>query len=326
MENNWKDIIGAASGDEAHVLGKFLYFSLANILVDKQEFGELCESILDITYRGSNRLSVTDAFRSATGDIRERIVVRRDGEQNIYEIYCRDNKRAAEKLSRELVKETLNRHTNQYQKLANLHYDKADQSFGYDDVTDDADVDTLAFCHRAEDLFELYQDCANRKQVETVCLNYLRSLEATKVSINGHLYFVPKHTMEKVDTFESFIEELSNRNRNDKTLTANSFYIIDDAKQRGKMTEEFYLAVKKEIAEYQERADYLIKSGSRSASTLERWVLKIEALEEKKCHYEAILRRELDGLDDEFGDLKLLSQELTIRARGLRAKKETKAA
>ncbi len=326
MENNWKDIIGTASGDEAHVLGKFLYFSLANILVDRQELTDLCENILGVDYKGGSRLSVSDAFRSATGDIRERITVRHGGEQNICEVYCRDNKRATDKLSRELVKETLNLHTNQYRKLANLHYDKADQSFGYDDVTQDDDVDTLDFCHRAEDLFELYQQCANRKQVETICQNYLRYLEATKVSINGHLYFVPKHTMEKVDTFESFIEELSNRNRNDKTLTANSFYIVDDAKQRGKMTEEFYLAVKKEIAEYQERADYLIKSGSRSASTLERWVLKIEALEEKKRHYEAILRRELDGLDDEFGDLKLLSQELTIRARGLRANKEAKAA
>ena len=96
---------------------------------------------------------------------------------------------------------------------------------------------------------------------------------------------------------------------------------ILDAKQRGKMTEEFYIAVKKEIAEYQEKADYLIKSGSRSPSTLERWVVKIAGLEEKKRHYEEILRRELDGLDDEFGNLKLLAQEMALRARGLRAKK-----
>ena len=321
MENNWKDIIGAASGDEAHVLGKFLYFSLSNILVDKQDLGELCDSILGIEYRGGNRLSVSDAFRSATGDIHDRIKVRRDGDQNIYEIYCRDNKRDPTKLSRELVKETLNQHTNQYQKLANIHYDKTDQSFGYGDITEDEDVNALDFCRRAENLFELYQRCANRKQVETVCQRYLRFMEATKVNINGHLYFVPKHTMEKVDAFESFIEELSERNRNDRPLTVNSFFIVDDAKQRDKMTEEFYIAVKKEIAEYQEKADYLIKSGSRSPAVLERWVARIDNLEEKKRHYEGILRRELDGLDDEFGDLKLLSQELTIRARGLRVKK-----
>ena len=319
MENNWKDIIGAASGDEAHVLGKFLYFSLANVLVDKSDLGELCDSILGIPYTGGNRVSATDAFRSATGDIHNRIKARRDGDLNIYEIYCRDNKHDATKLSRELVKETLNQHTNQYQKLANIYLDRADQSFGYGDFANDEDVDALDLCRRAENLFELYQKCANRKQVETICQRYLRCMEATKVNINGHLYFVPRHTMEKVTAFESFIEELNERSRNDKPLTVNSFYIIDDAKQRNKMTEEFYTAVKKEIAEYQEKADYLIKSGSRSPAVLERWVAKIATLEEKKRHYEKILRRELDGLDDEFGGL--FSQELTIRARGLRLKK-----
>ena len=42
-------------------------------------------------------------------------------------------------------------------------------------------------------------------------------------------------------------------NQNDNSLSVNSFYIIDDAKQRDKMTEEFYSAVKKEIALYQDR-------------------------------------------------------------------------
>ena len=45
-----------------------------------------------------------------------------------------------------------------------------------------------------------------------------------------------------------------------RTLTAlsvNNFYIIDDAKQRDKMTEEFYSAVKKEIALYQDAAPAL---------------------------------------------------------------------
>ena len=81
---------------------------------------------------------------------------------------------------------------------------------------------------------------------------------------------------------------------------------------------QFYLAVKKEIAEYQERADYLIKSGCCSAAVMERWVGKIAAMEEKKRHYEEILRRELDGLDDEFTSLSLLSQELALRAQNIR--------
>ena len=71
---NMNELIGAAAGDQQHMLGKFLYFSLANLLVDKDELSHLCES-LGIPYSGSNRLSVSDAFRSATGDIRERIPV-----------------------------------------------------------------------------------------------------------------------------------------------------------------------------------------------------------------------------------------------------------
>ncbi len=50
-------------------------------------------------------------------------------------------------------------------------------------------------------------------------------------------------------------------------------------------------------------------------------MLKIQALEEKKRHYEQVLRRELDGLDDEFSTLKFLSQELQVRAQNLRGRK-----
>ena len=84
-------------------------------------------------------------------------------------------------LSRELVKETLNRHTNQYEKLANISYDKTDGVFRSDNMVSDDAVDVSACCRRAEELFELYQRCANRKQVETICINYLRSLEATPI-------------------------------------------------------------------------------------------------------------------------------------------------
>ena len=314
------DVIGAASGEHSNMLGKFLYFSLSNVLVDKKELEALCESLgMDCSCK--QRLPVADAFKSATGDIRDRITVRRDGEQKFYQIYCRENKSTPNVLSRELVKETVNQRTNQYEKLANIHYDKADQRFGYDDLTYDEDVDSMKYCIQAERLFELYQTCANRKQIETICLKFLRSLDATKISVNGHLYFVPRHTMEQVVVFETFIEEVSRLNRNNTPLFANSFYLIDDAKQRDKMTEEFYLAVKKEIAQYQERADYFIQSGCSSPSTMERWVVKIQTLEEKKRRYEDILRRELSGLDEEFESLRLLSQELSLRARGIRSRK-----
>ena len=315
---NMDEFIGAAAGDRQHMLGKFLYFSLSNLLVDKDELSQLCDS-LGIPYSGSNRLSVSDAFRSATGDIRERIPVTEAGETNIYLAYCRDNRHTPGVLSRELVKETLNRHTNQYEKLANISYDKTDGVFRSDNMVSDDAVDVSACCRRAEELFELYQRCANRKQVETICINYLRSLEATKLSVTGHMYFVPRLYMDQVDIFEDFISLLGGLNKRETPLIVNSFYIIDDAKQRDKMTEEFYIAVKKEIAAYQEKCDYLIKSNSQSPAVMDRWVLKVQVLEEKKRHYEEVLQRELDGLDDEFSVLKLLSQELQIRANGIRS-------
>jgi hypothetical protein len=317
---NFENIIGAANGDEEHVLGKFLYFSLSHLLVEKDALADLCDG-LNIPHSVGNRVSVSDAFRSATGDIRGRLVSQQSGETKIYAIYCRDNERKPDMYSRELVKETLNERTNNYQKLANLHYDRTDNSFGYEDLAFDADVDPLTYCQKAEELFELYQRCANRRQIETICLGYLRSLEATKVSATGHLFFVPRHTMGKLEALEAFIEGLVPLNRAETPLTVNSFYIVDDAKQRDKMTEEFYLAVKKEIEEYQNRANYLIHSGSNSAAVMERWVVKIGGLEEKKRHYEDILRRELDGLDDGFETLRFLSQELSLRASHLRARK-----
>ena len=314
------DFIGTAQGDKAHMLGKFLYFSLANLLVEKEALSKLCDD-LGIPYSGSKRLSVADAFRSATGDIRERVAVTSQGESNIYLAYCRDNKRESGILSRKLVKETLNRQTNQYEKLANISYDKADNAFRCENLVPDADIDVRSCCRRAEELFELYQICANRKHVETICSSYLRGLEATKLSITGHMYFVPRTYMDGVDAFEDFITLLGKLNKNGAPLMVNSFYIIDDEKQRGKMTEEFYAAVKKEIATYQERCDYLIQSGSQSPAVMDRWVLKVQGLEEKKKHYEQVLQRELDGLDDEFNTLKFLAQELQVRANSIRFQK-----
>ena len=116
---NFQDILGATNGDKTSVLGKFLYFSLANILVEKEALAQLCED-LNIPYSGSKRISVSDAFRSATGDIKDRITVKSPGAHHIYAVYCRDNAHTEDVCSRELVKETLNQRTNQYEKLANI--------------------------------------------------------------------------------------------------------------------------------------------------------------------------------------------------------------
>ena len=314
------DFVAATQGDHSHMLGKFLYFSLANLLVEKEALSDLCSSV-GIPYAGGTRVSVSDAFRSATGDIKERKPVTRMGETHIYLAYCRDNKHTGNVLSRELVKETLNQQTNRYEKLANIRCDRSDGQIYCDNMVFDEDIDVSACCRRAEELFELYQRCANRKQVETICTNFLKSLEATKLSITGHMYFVPRTYMEKVDVFEDFISLLSGLNQNNTPLVVNSFYIIDDEKQREKMAEEFYFAVKKEIAEYQERCDYFIKSGCQSPAVMERWVLKVQGLAEKKQHYEEVLRRELNGLDDEFSTLQFLAQELQVRSRNIRFQK-----
>ena len=102
---DFQNIIGTSVGDEQHMLGKFLYFTLSSILVDKDDLSTLCKET-GMPFTGSKRLSVSDAFRSATGDIRGRIVSKHSGERKIYTIYCRDNEHSADMLSRELVKET----------------------------------------------------------------------------------------------------------------------------------------------------------------------------------------------------------------------------
>ena len=46
MDNfvDFSHVIGATSGEHSNMLGKFLYFSLSNVLVNKQELQELCDS------------------------------------------------------------------------------------------------------------------------------------------------------------------------------------------------------------------------------------------------------------------------------------------
>lgn len=317
---NFNDFIGTSSGDESKMLGKFLYFSLANLLVKKADLEELCLK-MNIPYTVGKRVSAGDAFRSATGDIRQRIVVNHGGETTIYMVYCRDNRRSASGYSRELVKETLNRQTNQYEKLANITFDKATEMIYCDNMVFDPDIDVYGCCRQAEELFELYKECANRKQIETICTGFLQSIEAVKLSVNGHMYFVPNTFMGQVDTFEDFITGLGEKNQKGTPLMVNSFYIIDDEKQRGKMAEEVYLALKKEIEKYQDRCDYFIKSGCNSPAVMERWAAKVHGLEARKRRFEEILQREIIGLNDDFSTLKLLSQELQVRADTIRFQK-----
>ena len=86
--------------------------------------------------------------------------------------------------------------------------------------------------------------------------------------IHGRLYFVPRSHMEQVTIFEDFVELLNQYNLSKGELTVNSMPVMDSEKQRKKMAAEFYTAVRKEIALYQEKVENLITSDSRSAATL----------------------------------------------------------
>ena len=304
------------STDESRLLGKFLYYSLADVLVKKEDFERICNA-LDFPYAG-RRISTVDAFRNATGKVTRRTVAGASGSQEIFRIYCRDNMRDGDLYSRELVRETVGLRTNRYDKLANICYDRDTDRMYHDIVENDPSLDVEQLCRNMEDKFRVFRNCLGRSQIDTILLHYLGTLDALPISVYGKLYFVPRDKMHKVDLFEDFLEELNLANQNEKALVVNSFYVADDEKQREKMASEFYTLVRKEAQEYQERAMYLIDSGCQSPSIMERWILRIDDLKQKKQRYEALFRKELSETDAEFDSLQLYSQELQIRADGIR--------
>ena len=304
------------STDESQLLGKFLYYSLADVLVQKEDFEHICTA-LNFPYTG-RRISVVDAFKSATGKVTRRTVAGASGSQEIFRIYCRDNMRDGNLYSRELVRETVGLRTNRYDKLANICYDRDTDRMYHDVVENDPSLDVEQLCRSMEDKFRVFRNCLGRSQIDTILLHYLGTLDALPISVYGKLYFVPRDKMHKVDLFEDFLEELNRANQNDKALVVNSFYVADDEKQREKMVSEFYTLVRKEAQEYQERAMYLIDSGCQSPSIMERWIRRINDLKQKKQRYEALFRKELSETDAEFDSLQLYSQELQIRTDGIR--------
>ena len=316
MSNATQFMVVQNSTDENQLLGKFLYYSLADVLVKKDDFERICNA-LDFPYAG-RRISTVDAFRNATGKVTRRTVSGSGGTQEIFRIYCRDNQRDGNLYSRELVRETVGLRTNRYDKLANICYDRDADRMYHDIVEDDPVLDVEQLCQSMEQKFLVFRECLGRSQIDTILLHYLETLDALPISVYGKLYFVPRDKMHKVDLFEDFLEELNRANQNDKALVVNSFFVADDAKQRDKMVSEFYTLVRKEAQEYQERAAYLIDSGCQSASIMERWIRRIHELEQKKQRYEALFRKELSETDAEFGSLQLYSQELQLRVDGIR--------
>ena len=90
-------------------------------------------------------------------------------------------------------------------------------------------------------------------------------------------------------------------------------FVVDDERQRQKMTDEFYANYKRDIEFYQERIQHFIDSGCESQAVIQRWMQKIDSLETKKRTYEQILQRQLDDLNSDYAMLQMQSQELAVR-------------
>ena len=161
--------------------------------------------------------------------------------------------------------------------------------------------------------FHLYRRCVNRRQMDTVLGKMLDDMEAVKVQSRGGMYFVPRHHMDKVAIFEDFLETMNEHALSENQVDVNSMYVVDDARQREKMAHEFYLAIKKEIETYQERASHLINSGCESPSIMARWVSKIRELGEKRRRYEELFQRQITEVDNEFQTLQGFARELQVR-------------
>jgi len=300
------------------LLGKIVYFGLSGILVRRESLLDLCDS-MNFPKPRAKRVSNGDAFRSATGDIHDRLLL----DSGIYKIYFRDNKSEKGYLSRELVKEALDSTTNQYTKLANVRMSRESGVMDYENVEHDWDVSPEDYCRKALDLFVLHQSCANSRHIKTLLEYYLASMEAIKIVPRGNMYFVPVSSSAKVGLFEEFIAALNDLNvyRQEKLasfepLCVNSMFVVDDEKQRQKMSEAFYIAVRREITEYMEGIDKLIQSGCESKAIAARWVKKVAELKAKKTTYEATLHQKLEETDAEYDSLQFMVNELQMKTAG----------
>ncbi len=315
-------VINSETGQSEDIMGKYMYYSLPKMFIKADKVREICEK-LNFPVNARENISKTDAFKSATGDIRDRIEEKVDGKLKIRKIYCRDNKRIEnEVISRELVEETLYEKTNSYRKLANITLDKATGKMVLSDVEFSSGVDVYKYFDEAQRLFEMYQDCIGNSGIETMANKYVFGMHALNISARGYHYFVPKAYMQGISLLEDFMELISQENlfeyknkRDSKYISINSMYVVDDEKQRKKMAYEFYQSMGAEIEEYQRRIEKLIRNGNSSQAILDRWELKIRALESKKREYEILLKQNLSGMDENFMILRNMCDQFKYNVR-----------
>ena len=296
------------------IIGKFFYYSIAGILVPRQEF-ENVGMALGLPKFKPAKASKSGAYRTATTAIKDKVTVKDGANKITYQIYCRDNtKEDINRISRQLVKETLGARTNDYTKLANIIFDKETETVYSENEVFDVDIDVKAYCEQAQELYEKFCDCYTTEQVTAVIDDQLSRMQANKISVKGNLFFIPNQYLPLLNILEDYIESLAKYNLNDDcTIVCNSMHVVDSERQREKMAEEFYNNYKRDIEMYQKSIQKFIDSGGTSPTVIERWIKKINALNQKKSTYEDILRQRLDNLDKDYALLKMQAQELIVR-------------
>lgn len=296
------------------IIGKFFYYSTSSILIPKTKFIEIGQAYGLPKFKPAKE-SRASAYRCATTALKDRVTVKgSDGTSHIYRIYCRDNKKEdAKYITRELVKETLNSRTNEYKKLANICFDKENEIVIVENEVYDSDVDVRDYCLKAEELYKRYCNCYTSDQVDSVIDDMLCRMQANSISIKGNLFFIPKQYLSLLNLLEDYIESLSKENLNTNLVHSNSMFVVDDERQRQKMTDEFYANYKRDIEFYQERIQHFIDNGCDSQAVIQRWMQKINALQMKKQTYEEILQRQLDDLNSDYAMLQMQGQELAVR-------------
>ena len=308
------DNLMAVHQDSEGIIGKFFYYSTSGILIPKVKFIEIGQAFGLPKFKPAKE-SKAGAYRNATTALRERVTVKdADGRAHVYRIYCRDNKKDDVRLIvRELVKETPNAKTNEYKKLANICFDRENEVLFVENEIVDADVDVRKYCSLAQELYDRYCYCYTADQVDSVIDDMLQRMQANDISIKGNLFFIPKQYLSLLNLLEDYIEAISKENLNNSMVHSNSMFVVDDERQRQKMTNEFYANYKKDIEFYQDRIQHFIDSGCDSQAVIQRWLQKINALQMKKRTYEEILQRQLDDLNSDYAMLQMQGQELAVR-------------
>ncbi len=135
--------------------------------------------------------------------------------------------------------------------------------FSEDEVYD-PDVDVAEYSQRALTLYERYCTCYTLDHVDSVIQDQLDRLQANKISIHGNLYFIPNPYLQKLNMLEDYIDAISQYNLGGGLVMSNSMFVVDDDRQRQKMTEEFYINYKRDIEQYKERIQHFIDNGCTS--------------------------------------------------------------